>query len=148
MRSRDSIQIVLRVRLQRERAEEWKLAAIHKQLRIAQTELADLSTELKGITVRRVSEIQNIVPNTHHQSVEARSKLLWRRCADQAAEIERLHEAHALQMSAYLSAHREREVMENLSRRNRDALEAERLLRERKLNEDLFLARRVARWDM
>ena len=50
-------------------------------------------------------------------------------------------------MSAYLSAHQEREVVENLNKRRRDALEAERHLREQKVNEDLFLARRVAKWD-
>ena len=50
-------------------------------------------------------------------------------------------------MSAYLSAHREREVMESLNNRRSDALATERRLREQKLNEDLFLARRVAKWD-
>lgn len=147
MRSADSIQILLRVRLQRERAEEWKLAAIIKQLKIAQADLENVSMELERITARRLGEIQSIVPNTHHQAVETHSRSLWQRCADQVAEIQQLREAHVLQMSAYLSAHREREVMEDLNRRHHDALEAERRLREQKLNEDLFLARKGARWD-
>jgi flagellar export protein FliJ len=135
------------VRLQRERAEEWKLAAIIKQLKIAQADLANLSVELTQITAKRLDEIQYVVPNTHYQAVETYSRALWQRCANQAAEIEKLREAHAHQMSAYLSAHQEREVMENLNKHHCDALEAERRLRERKLNDDLFLARRGARWD-
>jgi flagellar export protein FliJ len=103
--------------------------------------------ELERITTARLSEIQCILPNSHHQAVAAHSRALWRRCADLAAEIERLTEVQAEQMSAYLSARREREVMENLNERRRNALEAERHRREQKLNEDLFLARRVAKWD-
>jgi flagellar export protein FliJ len=147
MRLPDSIQVLLRVRSQREEVEERKLTEIITKLHLAQAELAGLSTELERITRTRLGEIQCISPNTHHQAVEAHSRGLWRRCADHSAEIERLKEAQALQMSAYLSAHREREVMESLNNRRRDALEAERRLRERKLNEDLFLARRVAKWD-
>jgi flagellar export protein FliJ len=147
MRSPDTIQVLLRVRSQREEVEERKLAAIIKKLQLAQVELEGLSTELERITTKRLGEIQRSLPNTHHQAVEALSRALWRRCADHAAEIERLKETRAQQMSAYLSAHREREVMESLIKRRRDALERERQLREQKLNEDLFLARRVAKWD-
>ncbi len=147
MRAPDSIQVLLRVRSQREEVEERKLAAIIRKLRLAQAELADLSAELEGITTMRLSEIQSILSNTHHQAVEAQSRAIWQRCADQAAEIERLKEAQAQQMSAYLSAHRERAVVENLNTRRSDALEEEKRLGEQKLNEDLFLARRVAKWD-
>jgi flagellar export protein FliJ len=147
MRSPDSIQILLRVRSQREEIEERKLAAILERLKVAQAELAKLSVELECITTARLSEIQSILPNTHHRAVESHSRSLWRRCADQAAEIKRLKEIQAQQMSVYLSAHREREVMESLNKGRRDAREAERRLREQKLNEDLFLARRGAKWD-
>jgi flagellar export protein FliJ len=147
MRPPDSIQILLRVRCRREEIEERKLAAIVEKLKAAQAELANLSAELKCITTTRLHEVQGILPNTHHQAVEAHSRSLWRQCADRVVEIEKLKEVQAQQMSAYLSAHREREVMESLNKRRRDALEAERQVREQKLNEDLFLARRVAKWD-
>lgn len=147
MRSPDSIQVLLRVRSQREEVEERRLAAIITKLQLAQAELAGLSIELERITTTRLGEIQCVLPNTHHQAVEAESRAIWRQCADQVAEIERLKETQALQMSVYLSAHREREVVESLNNRRRDALEAERQLREQKRNEDLFLARRVAKWD-
>src|SRR5579864_9290574 len=146
MRSPDSIQALLRVRSQREEIEERRLAAIITKLKLAQAELAGLSLELERITTDRLNEIQCILPNTHHQAVEADSRTLWRRCADQAAEIEKLKETQALQMSVYLSAHRDREVVESLDKRRRGVLEAERQLREQKRNEDLFLARRVAKW--
>jgi hypothetical protein len=148
MRSPNCIQILLQVRLQREHVEEQKLTAILQQLKIAEAELANLSLELRQITARRLGEIHYIAANTHHQAVEAHSRALWQRCADQVGEINKLQEAHSLQMSAYLFAHRDREVMENLNKRRCDALEAERRLREQKLNEDLFLARRGARWDI
>lgn len=147
MRLPDFIQILLRVRSQREEVEERKLAVIIKKLRLAQAELAGLCMGLECITAERVSEVQCILPNTHHQAVEAHSRELWRRCADHAVEIERLKQVRAQQMSAYLSARREREVMEKLNEQRRDALETERHVREQKLNEDLFLARRVAKWD-
>lgn len=147
MRTPDSIQILLRVRSQREEIEERKLEAIIKKLQLTHAELMGLFVELERITTTRIGEVQSILPNTHHQAVEVQSKELWRRCADHAAEIERLKDARTQQMSAYLSARREREIMENLDERRRDALEAERHLREQKLNEDLFLARRVAKWD-
>ena len=148
MRSSDPIRVLLRLRLQKEEIEERKLAAIVKKLQLAEAELAGFATELERITTTRLSEIQRISPNTYHQEVEAQSRALWRRCADFAAEIERLKEAQAQQMSVYLSAHRQREVMENLNKQRSDVLEAERRLREQKLNEDLFLARKVAKWDM
>ena len=148
MRSPNSIQVLLRVRCQREEIEERKLVEIIKKLKLAYEELESVSTELEHITAARLKDIQCISPNTHHQAQEGRSRVLWRRCADQGAEIERLKAAQAQQMSAYLSAHRDREVMENLNKLHRDAFEAERSLREQKLNEDLFLARKVAKWDM
>lgn len=147
MRLPDSIQILLRVRCQREEVEERKLAAIVEELKIAQAEVAKLSGELGCITTTRLSEIQCILPNTQHQAVEIYARSLWRQRADQIAKIEGLREAQAQQMSAYLSAHREREVMESLNNRRVDVLAIERRLREQKLNEDLFLARRVAKWD-
>lgn len=147
MRSTDSIQVLLRVRCRREEIEERKLAAIIEKLRVAQAELDNLSAELRCITTTRVREVQCILPNTHHQAMETHSRSLWQQWADRAAEIERLKEARAQQMSAYLSAHREREVIESLNKRRCDAREAEREGRERKLSEDLFLARRVAKWN-
>ena len=148
MRSPDSIQVLLRVRCQREEIEERKLVEITKKLKLAHAELESVSTELEYITTTRLKDIECILPNTHHQVLEAQSRGLWQRCADQAAEIERLKEAQAQQMSAYLSAHREREIMQNLNKLRCDAFEAERNIREQKLNEDLFLARKVAKWDM
>lgn len=147
MRSPNIIQVLLRARSQREEVEERKLSAIIKELQLAKAELTRLSTELELITTTRLSEIQCISPNTHHQAVEAQSRALWQNCADHLAKIERLRAVKAEQMSAYLSARREREVMEHLNEQRRDALEAERHLREQKLNEDLFLGRGVAKWD-
>ena len=148
MRSPDSIQVLLRVRCQREEVEERTLAAIIEKLKVAQAKLADLSAELESITSTRLNEVQYILPNTHHQAVEAHSKSLWRQCADLAAEVERVKEAQVQQMSTYLAARREREVVESLKKHRDDALETERRLREQKLNEDLFLARLVAKWDI
>jgi flagellar export protein FliJ len=148
MRAPDSIQVLLRVRCQREEVEERTLAAIIEKLKVAEAKLANLSAELDSITSTRLKEVQYILPNTHHQTVEAHSKSLWRLCADLLAELERLKAAQAQQMVAYLGAHREREVVESLKKHRDDALETERRLREQRLNEDLFLARLVAKWDI
>lgn len=147
MQPPDSIRVLLQVRCQREELEERRLTAIIEKLKLAQSELATLSTELKGITATRLSEIQSVSPSVHHQAVEAHSRLLWKQCADQAQEIERLKDLRAQQMKAYLSAHREREVMESINKQRMDALAADRQRREQKLSEDLFLARRVVKWD-
>jgi flagellar export protein FliJ len=148
MRTPDSIQILLRVRSQREELEERKLTAIIRNLKLAEVELGDLSRELDGVTTARVDEIQYVLPNTHHQAVEAQSRTLWERCADRRAGIQSLKQAQAQQMSAFLLAHREREVIEELNKRRNDVLEAEQRRREQRVNDDLFLARRVAKWDM
>ena len=148
MQSPNSIQVLLRVRSLKEEIEERKLAGIIASLRVAQAELAKLSLELASVTTSRLSEVKYILPNTHHQAVELHSRSLWRRCADLAGQIEKLEEVRAQQMSAYLSVRREREVMESLNKSRTDALEMERNRREQKLNEDLFLARLVAKWDI
>jgi hypothetical protein len=147
MQSPDSIRVLLKVRGQTEEIEERRLAVILKKLKLAQAELANASKELKGITATRFTEIHSILPGTHHQAVEVHSRLLWRRCTDHEQEIERLKELYTQQMLVYLSAHRAREVMESLNQQRMDARTAKRQLRERKLNEDLFLARRVAKQD-
>lgn len=147
MRAPDSIRVLLQVRCRREELEERKLAAVIEKLRLAGTELANLSAELGRIATARGTEIQGVRPNTYHQAVEAHSTFLWRECAQYAAEIERLEEARAKQLSVYMAARRERESMESLDKQRSEALRAERNLREQKLNEDLFLARRVANRD-
>lgn len=147
MRSPDSIQVLLRVRTRKEEIEERNLARAAENLRVAQAELAKLSSELEAITSARLSEVQCILPNTHHQAVELHSRSLWRRCADLEAEIVRLREVWAQQMSVYLSARRGREVVESLEKSRADAREMEKRLREQKLSEDLFLARKVAKSD-
>ena len=143
----DSLQVLLGVWSQREEVEERKLAAIVRKLRLAHAELAGLSMELERITTTRLNGIQCLLPNTHHQETEAQSKALWRRCADQTAEIERLKEAQVQQTIAYLAANRQREVIASLHKQRSDVLEAGRHRREQKLSEDLFLARKVAKWD-
>lgn len=147
MRPPDSIQILLRVRCRREEIEEGKLADIIKRLRLVESKLADLSVELQDITTKRLGEIQFIQPNVHFQAVEAHSRMLWRKCADCAAEIRQLKEAHTQQMSVYLLARREREVIENLEKQRSDVIEMEKRVREQKLSEDLFRARSVAKRD-
>lgn len=147
MRAPDSIRVILQVRCRREELEERKLAAVIEKLRLAGTELANLSAELGRIATARGAEIQGVRPNTYHQAVEAHSTFLWRECAQYATEIERLEEARAKQLSVYMAARRERESMESLDKQRSEALRAERNLREQKLNEDLFLARRVANRD-
>ena len=147
MRQPDSIQVLLQVRSRREEIEEGKLANIFKRLKQAETELAKLSEELERITSTRLSEIASILPNTHHQAMEACSRTLWQRRDGCVAEIQRLKDFQRQQMDAYLSAHRAREVVENLRKRRSDAVEMEKRLREQKMNEDLFLVRNAAKRD-
>jgi len=137
----------LQLRSHREELEERRLTAIIEKLKLTQSELADVSTELNCITSTRLAEIQSILPSTRYQEIETYSSSLWKRAADHAAEIERLKRAYTQQMSVYLSARRDREIMAALEKQRTDALEAERNAREQKRNEDLFLARMVANWD-
>jgi flagellar export protein FliJ len=147
VRSPNFIQVLLQVRSHREELEERRLTAIIEKLRLVESELAEISTELNCITSARLTEIQGILPNAHYQEVEAYSSSLWKRSADHAAEIEALRKAYVQQMSVYLSTRRDREVMESLDKQRTDALEAERNSREQKRDEDLFLAKLVANWD-
>lgn len=148
MRPPDSITVLLQVRSRREELEERRLTAIIEKLRLAQSELAEISTALNCITSTRLTELQSSLPNAHYQEIEACSSSLWRRSADRATEIEALRQAYMQQMSVYLSARRDREVVATLDKQRSDALEAERNSREQKRNEDIFLSKVVAKWDM
>src|SRR5215472_1944716 len=147
MRSPDSIQVLLQVRCRKAELEERKLVAIIEKIKLAEGELAGLSDEPRRISAARAGESQCASPNVHHQAMEMQARALWRKREDQVAEIERLRALRMQQMSAYTSAQREREVVEKLEKQRSEQLEMERYRREQKLNEDLFLARRVAKWD-
>jgi len=145
MKSPDYLRVLLQVRFRAEEIEERRLIAINERLRVAHAELARLSAELERITDTRIRSIQSTSPNVYHQAVEAQSKALWRRDAEYRVEIEGLKKVQAQQMVAYLTAHREREVMESLRKQRCEALERKGRLNEQKLNEELFLARSVAK---
>lgn len=147
MRLPDSIRVLLQVRYHREEIEERKLAAIIQKLRLAESQLAELSTELTHITRIRLTEVQSSLLSAHYQEIEAYSGSLWKRSADHAAEIEVLKQAYTQQMSVYLAARRDREIIASLDKQRSDALEAEANSREQKRNEDLFLSKMVAKWD-
>jgi len=147
MRSPDSIQVLLQVRCRKAELEERKLVALIEKIKLAETELVGLSEELGRISAARAGESQCVSPNVHHQAMEMQVRALWQRRDDQKAEIERLRELRVQQMSAYTSAHQKREVVAKLEKQRSQQLEIERYRREQKLNEDLFLARRVAKWD-
>lgn len=147
MRYSDPIKVLLQVRRHRAEVEERKLVAILEKIKHSEEQRGVLSEALARITATRLTEIRSVSPNMHHQKMEMESRALWHRCAEFGAEIERLKELSVQQMSVYVSAHQEQEVMERLDQQRSESLEAERRLREQKQNEDLFLARRVANWD-
>lgn len=147
MRSSDSLRVLLQVRSHRGELEERRLTAIIQKLRLAESELAEISTELNHITSSRLTEVQCLFLNAHYQEMEAYSSSLWKKSADHTAGIEALRQAYTQQMSVYLAARRDREVIASLDRQRSDALEAERNSREQKRNEDLFLSKMVAKWD-
>lgn len=147
MRQPDSVTVLLKVRSHREEFEERRLAAISQKLRLLQSELAEIATQLNCITGDRLTEVQSSFLNTHYQEIEAYSSSLWKRSADRTAEIEALGRAYMQQMSVYLSARRDREIIATLDKQRSDALEAERSSREQKRNEDLFLSKMVAKRD-
>lgn len=147
MRQPDSVTVLLKVRSHREEFEERKLAAISLRLRLLQSELAEIAAQLNCITGDRLTEVQSSFLNTHYQEIEAYSSSLWKRSADRTAEIQALGRAYMQQMSVYLSARRDREIITTLDKQRSDALEAERSSREQKRNEDLFLSKMVAKRD-
>ena len=147
MRSPDPIQVLLRLRCERERAAERDLAEILNQLKITRSKLANVSAELEQITAQRLGEVQSSAPNTHHQAVEAYSRAVWQRCAGYIAEIEKLKVIHAHRMAAHVWAQREREVVEKLNKRRASAVAVERRRREQKANEDIFLGSKLAKRD-
>lgn len=147
MRYSDPIKVLLQVRSHRAEVEERKLVAILEKIKFAEAQRGVLSAELARITATRLAEIRCVSQNMHHQTVEMESRALWRRCEEYGVEIEKLKELSAQQMSVYVSAHQEQEVMERLDEQRSESLAAEQRVREQKLNEDLFLSRRVANWD-
>src|SRR5215469_2674034 len=116
MRSPDSIRVLLQLRSHKEDLEGRRLSAIIEKLKLAQSELANVSTELNCITSGRSTEIQCTSPNIRHQEIEIYSNSLWKKAAGHSAEIERLRQAYAQQMWVYLSVRRDRETMATLEK--------------------------------
>lgn len=142
MSARDALHVVLSLRRHKEDMEERRLADILREKAKCDAELERVAVELEQITALRLRQIQHIQNGLYYQECDAAIRQLSQSRTDMLARIDELDRQRVQQMSVYVAARRDREVIEEV-RDKREALrEADRRAREQKRVEELFLARR------
>lgn len=144
MRRIDWLRTVLAVRRQREEIAERALVSTAREMMRWKDEIEQSRAGLAEITASRVREIHCVSTAQQHQCNEARSRALLRRWVEAENKLQTLGALRRQQMSTYIADRSAREVVEELEERCMVVRDAELSLRERKWNEDNFLARRVS----
>jgi hypothetical protein len=147
MASQDALRVVLGLRRLKQDTEERRLSEILRDKAKRHAELELVAVELKQITAARLRQVQQIQYAIQHQESEARFRKLTQYRADVLAKIAELEQQRVQQMSVYVAARRDREVIEEVEGKRKALREAAMDAREQKRIEELFLARRVRHSD-
>jgi len=133
------------VLLVRENAEQREERALKK----AQLAMAHASHELETLDAE-IANLQAVREQALQQPIKAIRLHGYQQQAQEAAEekkalvrrIQTLRQELAQQMKLYQAAHRDREALTDLLRRQREGYEQERAREQQKQIDDLFVARR------
>jgi hypothetical protein len=147
MASQDALRVVLGLRRLKQDTEERRLSEILRDKAKRHAELELVAVELKQITAARLRQVQQIQYAIQHQESEARFRKLTQYRADVLAKIAELEQQRVQQMSVYVAARRDREVIEEVEGKRKALREAAMDAREQKRIEEFFLARRVRHSD-
>jgi flagellar FliJ protein len=133
---------VLRVRESIEKREERALQSIQLELARTLHHIEELSVAIGGAHRSREKALQQTISGGHLHS------LLWE---EQAAEqqlksllgqLQVLEQEREKQMKVYQAAHRDREMLTDMLKKQKDIYDQERLRDEQKRLDDIFMARR------
>lgn len=140
-----SLTAVLLIRREREASRERALAAAERELHAVRQQLEMVDDELRRLAGLRESAEPCLMQGVAVQEQYARWAVLQQaRTELKRAIAERAIERDA-QMRLYLSARRDRELLEKLETEQRATYYAAATMREQKLSDELFLLRRPRR---
>jgi len=137
-----SLAVVLRLRESMEKREERALQAIQLEVGRTLQAIEELSVAIGGVQQARETALQQTI------SAGQLHSLLWE---EQVAEqglrllLGRLHvleQERETQMKVYHAAHRNREMLSDMRKKQKDIYEQEWLRKEQKQLDDIFMARR------
>ena len=143
MAQRFPLQAVLKVRQQKEEAEERVLTAIHAELQALRAGLLRLEQQLVQVQQARDAELQQVLTAAHHQTLATYWTSLRQRREELLQGVHTVELRRAEQMRTYLNARGARELLTELRDDHTGAWERQREMRDRKRADDLFLSRRT-----
>jgi flagellar export protein FliJ len=137
-----SLAVVLRLRESVEKREERALQSIQRDVIRTLQAIEDLSVAIGGAQQVREAALRQAISGGRLQS------LLWE---EQVAEqglrllldkLQVLEQAREKQMQVYQAVHRDREMLSDMKKKQKDSYERDRLRDEQKQLDDIFIARR------
>lgn len=137
-----SLAAVLRVRESMERREERALQTIQLEVARVLHQIEQLSTAIGGAHRARETALQQTISGGHLHTLLWEEQGAEQRLKSMLAKLQVLEQARDEQMKVYQAAHREREMLTDMRKKQKDLYERERLREEQKRLDDLFMARR------
>jgi flagellar biosynthesis chaperone FliJ len=133
---------VLRVRESIEKREERVLQAI--QLKVAQTiqQVDELSVAIGGAHRGRELALRQTITGGHLQSLLWEEESAEQRLKSSMGQLQVLEQQSDKQMKVYQGAHRNREMLTDMMKKQKGIYDREWLREEQKRLDDIFMARR------
>jgi flagellar export protein FliJ len=140
-----SLATVLRLREIAEGREERLLMQIRQQMAQSQQELADLDARCTSVIAQRESELQGQIPATELQDSYLQISTLEERKKIVREHLMKLETLRVQQMKVYETAHRNREVIEQIREEKLELFQREQVRQEQHVMDDNFASRKARR---
>ena len=132
---------VLRLREQKEEAEERALIAINADLQQVRVALARVEGEMARFGAVRQEITRAVITAAHHQMLALQWRSLQEAHAQLRVRMQSLVKSRAEQQQSFIFAKRQRETLSELRQQYKDRIEKEAEQSERKRIDDLFSSR-------
>jgi flagellar export protein FliJ len=137
-----SLAVVLRVRESIEKREERALQAIQRELAGTLHQVEQLSATIGIAHGARESALRKTISGGHLHALLWEEQAAERRLEILSDQLQVLKQARDEQMRVYQAAHRAREMLTDMLKKQKDIYELEWLREEQKRLDDIFMARR------
>jgi flagellar export protein FliJ len=141
MAFRFSLATVLRFRQSIEKREEFALQKLLLEMARIRREIEQLTRQIAGAQAARIKAIEQPFMAAELQTMLHDIDALNGRKSALAESLAALDKERAIQTGKYQAAHRDRQVLSEMSARRKDAYEQQRVLAQQKMLDDLFAAR-------
>jgi flagellar export protein FliJ len=140
-----SLATVLRLREIADEREERLLMQIRQQMAQSHQELVDLDARCEAVVAHRESQLAAQIPATELQDSYMQLSVLEERRKTVREHLTKLEALRVQQMKVYETAHRNREVIEQIREEKLDLFQREQVRRDQHLMDDNFSARKGRR---